>query len=95
MTQEKATRLVANLTLSANQPTIVAREALFNWIVWQFPTLKNGNLCAAVHPPLPGYGWLPAVIKGEKNVQVFAHLDAPFESPETAVDYFTGKTEES
>ncbi|MBE2202240.1 MAG: hypothetical protein IAE79_26760 [Anaerolinea sp.] len=86
---EKTTHLVANLTFFNEQPTTVLREALFNWILWQFPALKQGNLCGAIHPPLAGHGWLPVIIHiHEKKVQVFAHLDLRFDSPETAVEYF-------
>lgn len=88
------THTIANLTLHKQEPTDVDRDEMFNWVIWQFPTLRNNNLCGAVHPPISGYGWLPAIIHTqEKKIQVFAHLDAPFDSPETAVEYFNTKHE--
>lgn len=81
--------LVADIPLSNDSPTAVPLRTLYQWIVWQFPRLKDQQFCAAVRPPLPHAPWIPALIhSGEKVVQIFAHLDQKFDTPEAAADFF-------
>ncbi|MCA9965764.1 MAG: hypothetical protein KC423_16040 [Anaerolineales bacterium] len=82
-------KVVGKLAFETTEPTAVSFKQLHNWVIWQFPQPHQNGLCGAVHPPLPNYGWIPAVIDSQQQVvQVFAHLSEPFESPETAVSYF-------
>jgi hypothetical protein len=59
--------------------------------VWQFPkkTKTANGFCGAVHPPLEKHGWLPAIVRPEKNeAQVHGNLPETFATPELAADYF-------
>lgn len=81
--------VVASITLSKHEKTTVPRAALHDWVVWQYPRPRDGGLCAAVHPPVPHHGWIPAVVLAKsRKVHLYAHLPRPFESPEAAVEYF-------
>ncbi len=87
MTQN-ASNLIATIPFQANKPTLLPMNELFNWVIWQFPLPKEGGLCGAVHPPLPDHTWYPAIIRnGGQQVQVYAHLEANFASPEEAMNY--------
>ena len=86
----KPTHPIANLTLSQEEPTIVSREALHRWVIWQFPRRFGEGLCAALRPPLPSYGWIPAVVQKDE-IHVQAHLAEPFMSPEDAVAFLQQK----
>ena len=88
------TRTVANVILNQQEPTSLSRATLFQWIVWQYPRARAGGLCGAVKPPVADHGWYPAILHLETaEVQVFAHLDDHYDSPESAVDYFDTKEE--
>lgn len=79
---------IASIAFQAHKPTQVSAVDLFQWVIWQFPTLKEGGFCAAVHPPLPDHTWYPAIVRNEgQQIQVFAHLNTHFNSPEEAVNY--------
>ena len=85
----KKQQIIANVNLNKERPTQVTFDQLYNWIIWQFPRPKEAGLCGAVHPPIPFHSWYPAIIQADKqNVQVFAHLDDNFSTPENAADYF-------
>ena len=82
------TAQLGGVELATDDPTELSLEALETWVVWQFPRPRQGWLCGAVHPPVEGYGWLPASIDpGEKRVLVHGHAPAPFSDPESAVDW--------
>lgn len=82
------TQLIENIPFHTNQPTEVTFHQLFRWVIWQLPRRKLNGLMGAVHPPIGGYGWLPALILfKEKRVQVYAHLNTPFASPEEAIEF--------
>lgn len=87
MTQEKK-QIIASIPFQTHKPTLVTSDALFDWVVWQFPHSKQDGFCGAVHPPLPNHSWYPAIIEesGEK-IHVFAHLETHFSSPEEALNY--------
>ncbi|MBK8985978.1 MAG: hypothetical protein IPM39_07830 [Chloroflexi bacterium] len=79
--------IVANVTLSTSQPTTLTFHQLDGWVIWQFPRKKNAGLSGAVRPSIAKHGWYPAVIyPREKQVQVHAHLDTLYASPEEASD---------
>ncbi len=81
-------QVIENIPFHTNRPTEVTFRQLHNWVIWQLPRHKLNGLMGAVHPPLAGYGWLPAVILlKEKRVQVYAHLNTPFASPEEAIEF--------
>jgi len=82
-------QVVANINLSKQQPTKLTFQKLYTWVIWQFPIPKGDGLYGAVHPPIPEHGWYPAVILvEEKCVNVFAHLNRRFSTPETASEFF-------
>lgn len=76
---------INGLAFDSAGPTIVSLDQLYTWVVWQFPRLRAGGFSGAVHPPIAGYGWYPAIIDPTKRrVLVYAHLEEPFRSPEAA-----------
>ena len=78
-----------NIKLNKNKPTKLDFYKLYTWTIWQYPRKVKEGFCGAVHPPLPEHGWFPAIIqRKEKVVQVHAHLDEKFETPESAAKYF-------
>lgn len=78
---------IASVTFTMDNPTVLSLEDLYHWVIWQFPRLKESALCAAVHPPLPDFGWIPALIDtNEDEITVFAHLEERYDSPEAAAD---------
>ncbi len=80
---------LGGVILLADNPTILSQEKLFRWVIWQFPRPYGAGLCGAVHPPIAGHGWYPAIIKSkEKDVQVFANILEPYPSPEKAILFF-------
>jgi hypothetical protein len=89
MTHTQIQRTIAGITLSNEKPTRLTHEELYAWVIWQFPRPQNGGLVGAVHPPLPQHGWIPAIIfASKKHVDIYAHLDEQFSTPESAADYF-------
>lgn len=79
---------IANIPFQRSSPTRLPMRDLSNWVIWQFPHVKGGSFLGAVHPPLPGPTWYPALIqKGGKQIQVFAHLGMHFATPEEALSY--------
>ncbi len=80
--------IITNIPFQRSGPTLLSISDLFNWVIWQFPQVKENQFLGAVHPPLAGPAWYPALIqKGGKQIQVFAHLGMNFASPEEAVNY--------
>lgn len=70
------------------QPTTLTREALFNWVIWQFPRVRQGKHSGAIRPSLPGHGWYPALLDPEcREIVVYAHVKEAFPSPEAAARY--------
>ncbi len=87
MTQN-AHRSIDNIPFQTNKPTPVSANTIFNWVIWQFPHTKDDGFCGAVHPPLPDHTWYPAIIHNEgQQIQVYAHLNMHFSSPEEALIY--------
>lgn len=85
---DSPTYALADVVLNQDETTPVPRAALHGWIIWQFPRPRQGGLCAAVHPPVAGHGWLPAIVHAKaRQVRIFGQVP-PAASPETAVDYF-------
>lgn len=81
--------VVADIVFRTNRPTRLTFAELYTWVIWQFPRQKGTGLCGAVRPPIAEHGWFPALIQSkEKRVQVYAHLDETFSTPEAAADYF-------
>lgn len=81
---------VQDLDLDASAPTLVNLNQLYTWIIWQFPRpAKEDGYYGAVHPPRQNHTWYPAIIHThKKSVQIYAHLDTQFRSPEEAVAHF-------
>ena len=79
---------LAPAELRDDKPTVVSFNDVCDWVIWQFPRLRRGWLCGAIHPPAQEYGWLPAAVHPEKEqVRIHAHAVAPFTSPEAAADW--------
>ncbi len=76
---------VNGIQISQSEPTTVTFNEVFRWIVWQYPNKAESGLCGAVHPPIPEYGWFPAIIKPrEKTILIHGHTDTRYSSPEKA-----------
>ena len=85
-------KAIDSLKFDATQPTELSFNTLYTWVIWQFPRKQKNGLCGAVHPPIPSYGWLPAVIYPQKKqLAIYAHLDKTFDTPEGAADYLHHK----
>jgi hypothetical protein len=85
-------KAIDSLVFDATGPTELSFAALYTWVIWQFPRKQKNGLCGAVHPPIPAYGWLPAIIyPQEKQLSIYAHLDQTFVTPEEAADYLYHK----
>lgn len=84
----KQQKVIAGIKLRSDRPTTLTYRQLHQWVIWQFPRFQNKGFCGAVHPPIAGHEWIPAIIQVEKeSVRVYAHLDQEFPSPETAAEY--------
>jgi len=79
---------IAGIELNPAKPTHTTRDALYSWVVWQYPRSKGAAFCGAVHPPQATHGWWPALLNVE-DVQIFAHLKRTFATPEAAADWLT------
>ncbi len=76
--------------LAPDRPTMARISDLGEWVIWQFPQRQRKGYCGAVRQALPDAPWVPAIIQSEKGrIQIYGHLDATYDSPETAVSYFT------
>jgi len=79
---------VSNIILRKDRPTEVTIDDLFDWVIWQFPRQLSGGLCGAVHPPIAGHTWYPAVIGYLDNkIQIYGHTDHEFDSPDDAANW--------
>lgn len=90
MAQTQAQHTIAGIALSNEKPTTLTYEELYAWVIWQFPRPQNGGLIGAVHPPMPQHGWIPAIIftGNKKQIEIHAHLNEQYPTPESAADYF-------
>lgn len=76
--------------LSQNKPTSVPIEALYTWIIWQFPSSEDEHAFGAVRPPYNGGDWYPATIDlNKEKISIFGHLSEKFTSPEEISTYFS------
>ena len=83
--------IVANVTLSTQHPTKLTFSQLETWVIWQFPRKKDAGMHGAIRPFIANHDWFPAVIyPKEKRVQVYAHLNTLYPSPEEASDSLSG-----
>ena len=81
--------VIDDVVLDTAVPTELPLSALFTWVVWQVPRRQAEGQIGAVRPPTTAYGWWPAIINNKTEmVIVHAQVEQPFDSPETAVDYF-------
>ncbi len=81
---------IDQLYFHLDQPTELTFVELHNWVIWQFPHLYGDALCGAVHPPISGYGWLPALVQPlQARVVVYAHQEQKYVTPEAAADTFS------
>ena len=79
---------IANIILRKDRPTEVTTDELYTWVIWQFPRPVSGGLCGAVHPPLAGHRWYPAIIGYlDKKIQIHGHIDREFASSAEAADW--------
>lgn len=86
---DSLTMVIAGVKLRSDRPTTLAYRQLFQWVVWQFPRHTRRGFSGAVRPPIAEHEWFPALIQvDKKRVQVYAHLDETYSSPEQAAEYF-------
>lgn len=86
MARKKLT--VARIDLDTDKPTHLTFKEIYSWVIWQFPRRISGGFCGAVRPPIPHHDWYPALIQQkEKRVQIYAHLNETFATPEAAADH--------
>ncbi len=79
-----------SVTLLADKPTTLTFQQLHDWVIWQIPRVVEDGLCGAVKTAVPDTHWYPAIIHvNKKKVQVYAHIDKQFATPEAASSYFT------
>ncbi|HUS93670.1 MAG TPA: hypothetical protein VMZ24_00650 [Patescibacteria group bacterium] len=84
---------VANIVIRNERPTEVTSDDLHGWVIWQFPRQLSGGLSGAVHPPLAGHTWYPAIIGYlDKRIQIHGHTDLEFDSPEEAANWLVTLT---
>ncbi len=77
--------VVHKIELQREQPTELTFADLKEWVIWQFSQQPDDGLSGAVRPPIPEAQWYPArIYPKEKRVQVYGHLDTPFNTPEKA-----------
>ena len=88
MTEDEKVKAIDSLHFDTTKPTDLAFAELYTWVIWQFPRKQKSGLCGAVHPPIPGHGWLPAIINPQKQqITIHAHLAETFATPEAAADF--------
>lgn len=81
-------KMVGSIELRLEAPTDLTFSDLADWVLWQYPRLHRGWLCAAAHPPQPQYGWIPARIQPQKQrVLLYAQCAEPLATPEAAADW--------
>lgn len=79
--------IVDGIPFHSNHATELNFQQLHSWIIWQAPHQKDKGLYGAIHPPIASHGWYPAVIlPKEKRVQVHAHLNTLYKTPEEAIE---------
>ena len=66
MTENKV-KAIDSLQFDSIKPTELSFTELYTWVIWQFPRKQKSGLCGAVHPPIPEFGWLPAIIHPKKQ----------------------------
>ncbi|MCA9985228.1 MAG: hypothetical protein KDE09_04335 [Anaerolineales bacterium] len=90
----RARKTIDGIKFHGNKPTELPLKELYTWVVWQFPRFHGDKLCGAVHPPIKAHGWLPAVILSRQGrIEVYAHLEEAFATPEEAADALNGQVE--
>ena len=94
MSEEYTT--VANIKLHKQEATDLSFDELQTWVIWQFPRKKKSGLCGAVRPPMAEYEWYPALVHvKEQRVDVLAHLDQQFATPESAAEFVENMNDDS
>jgi hypothetical protein len=69
-------------------------EALYTWVIWQFPRRKKEAFCGAVRPTIAGHSWFPALIQPDRrHVHVYGHLSKQFTTPEAAAKHLESLVE--
>ena len=83
----RARKTIDGIKFNGSKPTDLPMKDLYTWVIWQFPRYEGDKLCGAVHPPIKEYGWMPATITSRtKRVEVHAHLEQTFKTPEEAAN---------
>ena len=89
MTMTTEQKIIADLAFYVDKPTSFSFAVLHRWVIWQFPRPHQDGMIGAVHPPTSEHPWYPAIVKAKsEEVLIHAHVEAGYESPETAVSYF-------
>jgi hypothetical protein len=79
---------INGIRLETDKPTSVKLDKLFSWVVWQYPRRRKNGHSGAVHPPIPGFGWFPAIIDADNGrVHIYGHIADQFPTPELAAKY--------
>jgi hypothetical protein len=79
---------INGIRLETDKPTNVKLDRLYSWVVWQYPRQRKNGHSGAVHPPIPGFGWFPAIIDADNGrVHIYAHLTDQFPTPELAAKH--------
>jgi hypothetical protein len=85
--------VIEDIVFDPAEPTTVPTGRLHSWVIWQFPRTRAGGFSGAVHPPIPGHGWYPAVVDAEAgHVLIYGHVRSRFPSPEAAAKYLDRPT---
>lgn len=94
MPTRKKELILDGISFDPAEPTIIAVERLYTWVIWQFPRTRLGGYSGAVHPPETGHGWYPAIINADAGqVLIFGNVKEQFPSPEAAAKFLDKLTD--
>lgn len=85
--------VVDEIQFNPDEPTAVPMSRLYTWVIWQFPRAREDGFSGAVHPPEPGHGWYPAIVKAASGlVLIYGHVKERYPSPEAAAKHIDRTT---
>lgn len=71
--------------------TTVTKCALYRWIIWQFPIVRDEFFYGAVLNMDTHNGWYPALIQQSGDtVKIFGNQGNLFQSAKSAMEWFNG-----
>lgn len=81
-------------TLNKSESTVVKIGDLNNWVIWQYPILREPFLCGAVCCMDSKGKWHPALINRETSmIKIFGHVKKQFRTPESAAEWLNAQSD--